>query len=173
MARNSTPQVEENLGRMAGSFEDALNRSTDNIKEPAKAPSGPWILRMTGFYLRPTPKEDLDADPDLPLGKVLFYHTPHEPLDGVDPEAVERGDWKGKRIISTRVIKEEGDDFKVLKLAAMHGINTEGRTLKQVLEACKGRFVRGTVSIYSYVSKQSGETVVENQISNFAPASED
>lgn len=154
-------------------FNSILDSSAENITEPDMAPSGPWILRCTGFYIRPTPSADLEANPELPLGKVMLYHTPHEPLDGVDPEAVESGGWRGKRITSTRNIKENGDDAKVKKLVELHGVSPEGRTLRQMLEACRGKFVRGTVSRYSYDRRDTGETVWENQIGNLLPVDGD
>lgn len=171
MARNNTATIDENPVSL-GDFDSILDRSADEIKEPSRAPNGPWVLRMTGFYIRKTPAEDLEDNPDLPLGKVMFYHTPHEPLDGVDPEAVEAGDWRGKRITTTRSVKEVGDDYKVLQLVKLHGVDTEGRTLREALNACKGRFIRGTVSQYSYDRRDTGETVTQNQIGNFAPVGE-
>lgn len=170
MSKHTAENRSQQQNFEAGDFEAILDASTDNIKEPARAPSGPWVVRMTGFFIRKTSKEDLEADPEAALGQVIFYHTPYEPLDGVDPEVVEAGEWRGKRIATKRTIKTPGDDKKVLDLAVMHGVDPEGRSLRQTLEACKNRLIRGTVSVYSYKNKTTGETVVENQISNFAPA---
>lgn len=155
-----------------GDFDSILERSADEIQPPAKAPSGPWILRCTGTYIRKTSREDREANPEAPIGQVMFYHTPYEPLEGVDPELVEAGDWRGKKIVTKRNIKEPGDDFKALELARQHGVDTTGRSLKEVLTLCKGRMVQGTVSVYTYTrnkGKANEETVVENQIGNFAP----
>lgn len=153
----------------AGDFDSYLEKSAETIRPPERSPTGRWVLRNVGTFLRKTKREDLENNPDLPLGRVEFIFTPHEPLEGVDPDLVEEGKWRGKRITVRRNIKDPGDDYKVLNLAAMHGIDLSGRNLKQVIEACKGRFVEGTVGVYSYTRKDTGEEVVENNIQNFAP----
>lgn len=150
-----------------GDFDAILDRSADEIKEPGRAPSGPWVLRCVGAFIRKTPAEDREANPDLPIGSVTFYHTPHEPLEGVDADLVEAGDWRGKRIVTRRNIKEAGDDAKIKALVMHHGVDPNGRSLREMLDAVKGRFVRGNVSVYSYTRKADNETIVENQIGNF------
>lgn len=150
----------------SGDFDSILNRSADQIKEPERCPSGRWRLRCTGTFMQATKKEDRENNPDLPIGKVTFYHTPHEPLEGVDPESVEEGHWRGRKIRTSRNIKELGDDAKIRALAEMHGVDPDGKTLKQMLEATKNRFVDGTVSVYSYTNRDK-DVVIENQVGNF------
>lgn len=151
-----------------GDFDSILDRSAEEVKEPGRAPSGPWVLKCTKVFFFKTKKEDLEADPSKPLGSVTFIHTPHDPQEGVDPDLVESGEWRGKKIRTKRNIKENTDDAQLVKLAEMHGVSREGRTTKQMLEACVDRFVRGSVSVYSYTNRD-GELVVENQIGNFLP----
>lgn len=172
MPKISTTEAESENPFQNGDFDSILDRSAEEIHEPARAPNGPWVVRCVGYFIRKTPKEDLADNPDQPLGSVIFYHTPHEPLDGVDPEAVEAGAWRGRRIQTKRNIKEVGDDAKIKALVELHGISPEGRTLRQMLDACKGRLVRASVSMYSYDRRDTGETVFVDQLSNFAPVGE-
>lgn len=158
----------EDTAYETGDFESILERSADEIKEPGRPPTGPWVLRCVGTLLQKTSAEDLEADPSRPLGTVIFVHTPFEPLDGVDPDAVEEGSWRGAKIFTRRNIKGPGDDYNVLQLAKLHGVDTTGRSLKEVLEATRGRMVQGTVGLDKpYTSKVTGEQVINSKISNF------
>lgn len=153
----------------AGDFDAILTRSTENIKEPGLVPSGPWRLRLTGYSVYKTTAEERENNPELPLGSITLFHVPVEPLDGVDPDLVEAGEWRGKRIYTRRNIKDPGDDAKILRLLQLHGVDTEDRDggLKACLEAGKNRMVRATVSKYSYKNRQTGEDVSNNQLSSF------
>lgn len=172
MAKNSNTTSSAPSDPFAsGDFDAILDRSTEHVKEPGLVPSGPWRLRMTGFYVQKFTDEEREENPDLPLGSISFFHTPVEPLDGVDPELVEAGDWRGKRISTRRQIKEQGDDAQILKLVGMHGVDTENREggLRACLNAAKGHTIRATVSKYSYDRRDTGETMTNNQLKSFVP----
>lgn len=169
MAKNTPTYNDDDDATLSGDFDSILDRSADEIKEPSRAPSGRWTVRCAGTYVRKTPEADLEENPELPKGKVIFYHTPDTPHDGVDPEAVERGDWRGKRIQTMRNVREESDFANILKFVRMHGVDTDGRSVKECLAAVKGRLIDATMSVNTYTRKSDGETVVDNQLGNFTP----
>lgn len=170
MATRTALAEVDTMDAPAGDFDSYLETSMDDIQEPEICPSGPWNLRLTSTFVQKNSAEDRESNPKLPLGSYTFYYTPVEPLEGVNPEKVEHGKWRGRRIRHSFNINDPSDMTKVKKHLETLGVDTSGRSVKEGLEVARGHIVKATVSRSRYFSKKQGEEVEQERLSNFAIA---
>lgn len=152
-------------------YQDIRKHALDSYEEPDNVPNGIWAIRTIAFKS----KEGEDDDGGE-YTNYSFTYEPFEPTDDVDPEAVERGDWKGK-LLSANMRVYWNDPSRVRRDAAAlrrrveaHGILIQGRTIDEIVEskALTGVVVLATVGTRSYKTRD-GEERTDNSLSGFAP----
>lgn len=164
----STPKAEGYDPFEAGDFEAILELTADTVTPPGLVAAGPWSLRLIGTFMETHDQEEREANPKLNLMDVTLTYTPYEPGDTVDSEKVESGDWRGRKIRVRRRINDRGEYVNFMNHMELHGVSTAGRKIKEVLDAAKGRLIKGKISSYTYTRKDSGESVTENQVKDFS-----
>ena len=147
-------------------FESILDKSLDEITAPANVPTGPWLVRGVGYSTK------MQDDKDNPGNKLEVFSLGYEPVEAgadVDPEAIAKGDWQGKRLWHQRWVRDRNDSYRFKTFLALHGIDTSGRTVREALDsAFKGSVIHANVGLRSY--EKDGATVTDNTIKDFAAA---
>lgn len=149
------------------SYEAILSRSVEDIPEPVLLPAGSWVLKATSAAKFVPPKSETDT----PV--VLFVYEPTEDLDDVDKDAVQElrdADYDfGNNPLFYRIrINRESDWKKVVEHIKLHGVDTEGLTVKESLAAVKSARIIGAVTVRSYTKKPEGTLVTTNDVAQFA-----
>ena len=163
-------------------YENELKKSLGQFKEPERLPGGQWIVRCTGGKYTPNDEYREGADGAAGnMGVALLTHVPVRAGDNVDTEKVEGGAWRGKKLFTRVYIRDESDVFKFAQVVRAHGIDPdeiEGEgsgadLINSIMEAAapmlRNRTAEATVGLRTYTNR-SGETVIENTLSNFAAA---
>lgn len=183
MARTNAKRAEraEDQGEeTVGAFEGSLKRSMDTAKKPEIVPSGLWLLKGATWKvetLTSTKENGNDGEP-MKSDVYTFIYDPYEPGEDVDPEALATGLYKGKRLTAKKWVhinddRNNSDFYYLAQFIAKHGIDISGRTVEEALNGgFKGSFIYATVEPRSYENKNTGETILDNDLKNFSSASE-
>lgn len=117
------------------SFEDILNRNSDDIAPPPVLPQGPYHTIIVGL-----PEQVVSAQKKTP--GLKFIHKIVAPLDGVDEEAIDQidGGVVGKEISNTLWVTE-GSAFMLKDFLTHCGIDLEGKTMGAALDEVPNREV--------------------------------
>lgn len=145
-------------------YEDLADMGWDDIPEPKLLPVGSWRLKARNA----TYKEGKgDSNPYF-----MFVYVPSAPLDDVDADKlIELGadyDVSNNRIFHRMWVETASDFDAVRKHLAKHGIELEGKSVKETLAAFKGTEVIGAIGIKVFTDR-SNEERQENVVEAFAP----
>lgn len=148
---------------MTKNYQDILNESTANIPVDVILPQGGYVLRVSRANAI-LPKEEGQKL------KVMVNMTVKGPLDDVDETEFRKIDRDD--VASTELLRSfnlaTGYDYKnFYSFATACGIETQGKTKQQVVDALKGCQVQGYVKARTYENKD-GASVTTNDVSNFA-----
>lgn len=117
------------------SFEDILNRNSDDISAPPVLPQGPYHTVIIGL-----PEQVISSQKKTP--GLKFAHKIVASMDGVDEEAIDQidGGVVGKVITNTLWITE-GSAFMLKDFLTHCGIDLNGKTLGAALDEVPNREV--------------------------------
>jgi hypothetical protein len=117
------------------SFEDILNRNSDEISAPPVLPPGPYHTIVTGL-----PERGESAQKKTP--SLTFKHRIVAPLEGVDEEAMSQieGGVIGKEIKNTFYITENSA-FMLKDFLTNCGIDLDGKSLGAAIDEVPNREV--------------------------------
>lgn len=152
---------------MSADFESSLDESLDTVTEPGLYPDGTWLLKGVAWMHRVVDSKFNDS------GRQDLYtliYSAIEPSEDVDSEAVEQGDYEGRRIFAPFYVGEPRDKLRLKNHLEMSGIDTSGRTFKEALDAgFRGSLVYGMLGRKTRENRE-GELIVENTVKDFARA---
>lgn len=162
--RNAVEETEGTEGESG--YDDILNRSWDDMPEAGLLPVGSWVITArNGAYLPPKDKTN---------ARVIFFYKAKEPMDDVDTDALQsmgittgEYDLSLNEIAYTIWIEGPKDWGKVRDHLAIHGVETEGMTLKESLKAVKGADVVAFLDQNSF-KRRDGTSVDENKPTSFS-----
>jgi hypothetical protein len=167
MARRNTEAQE------LESMEDVMSLTAESISAPGLLPTGPWTIRNIGFSVSDVTNRDGDEQKLLNLRYEGF-----EPGPEVDPELVEAGGFEGrtlwvKRYISKPAAKaaRDGTLARFVNFVSMHGVDTAGRDLTDMLKALKGTMIGSQIGEREYTNKE-GDKIRDNTATDFSSVSE-
>lgn len=171
MAKKNTV-VEDNGDEdenVSGKALDALMETDwDNMPEIMETiPTGTWRLRVRNAAFK-------DASNDQ-NAKVLIFYIPAEPMDDVDPEALEAAgadyDFTNNQIVYTKYVENLRDLKAVMQTVQKHGVDLSGLNPKQAIKKLNGKEVIASVGTRSYKNRFE-QQVTENTVTNFATVDE-
>lgn len=142
-----------------GKYEDML--SWDNLPEEQLVPSGTWLLRCRNAVF--------STGKDGAFPKVLFFYEAKEPVEGIDPEALEQ--FQSSNAAPADVVvqffaKRKKDWDAVKEHLALLGVEAKG-SIPDTLKAAKGAEIIGWVDVETFTSKQTGSQETKNVANNF------
>lgn len=143
------------------SYDDILDRTWDEMPETKVLPDGDWLLkgRNAAFV---APKGDGNA-------KVLFFYTPEQAMEDVDPSALEAlgedYDLKDNQIVFTIWIENNRDWQAVRRHLAKHGVDPT-LTIREQFKKFRGTETIARVGLRTFTNA-AGESVPENTASDF------
>lgn len=117
------------------SFEDILNKPTEDVNAPPVLPQGPYHTIVVGL-----PERGESSQKKTP--SLIFKHKIVAPMDGVDEEAlglIEDG-VVGKEMKNTFYITENSA-FMLKDFLAHCGIDLDGKTMSQAIDEVPNREV--------------------------------
>lgn len=151
---------------MSDNYEDILNRSVDELPEPKNLPAGSWVLKAQGAA-RFVPAKD-----EGQKSQVMFFYEPIEPMDDVDDDDLaalgDDYDYANNTLVYKIWIERDTDWSRVVNHIKLHGVDTDGLTVKEAMAAVKSARIIGGVKLRTYTDKQSGELKVVNDVTTFA-----
>lgn len=149
-------------------YESILDKSMDEATPPGNVPTGRWLLRGAAVSSKPAEWTNRQSGEKVSGEVISLGYDPHEPGEDVDPQAVEAGDYRGKRIWKRFYIEEgnRNDAYRFKQHLARHGIDTTGRSFGEALKSFKGALVFGVVGLRTY--ERNGEQETDNDITEFA-----
>lgn len=117
------------------SFEDILNKPTEEVNAPPVLPQGPYHTIVMGL-----PERGESSQKKTP--SLTFKHKIVSPLDGVDEEALAAidGGVVGKEMKNTFYITE-ASAFMLKDFLAHCGIELEGKSMGQAIDEVPNREV--------------------------------
>lgn len=143
---------------------DIATTSWDEIPEKKTLPVGTYLLRARSAKYN-EPKEEGKN------GSVVFVYEPRMPMDDVnDDDLAELGqdyDLANNTIFYRIWIERQTDWQTVKKHLAKHGVDVSG-SIQDSFDAVKGKEVLAYLSTRTFTNG-AGETVEDNDASNFAP----
>lgn len=163
MAKKNTSAAADDQEVSANALDALMETNIENLPVVMETiPSGTWKLRVrnTAFKER---TETVSA-------KALIFYIPAEPLDDVDPEALEAAgadyDFTNNQIVFTKYVENLRDVKALIQLMQLHGVDTDGLNPKEALKKMRDHEVLASVGTRSY--EGSFGTVTENTATNFA-----
>lgn len=143
---------------------DIQTASWDEIPEKKTLPVGTYLLKGRSAKYNP-PKEDGKN------GNVMFVYEPRQAMDDVDDDAFQElgsdYDLANNPIFFRIWIERQTDWQNVKRHLEKHGIDVSGGIQKS-FEQFKGNEVLAYLSTRTFTNG-AGETVEDNDASNFAP----
>lgn len=123
---------------MTTNWEDLLSKKADDVKEPTPLPVGPYRMEVEDNELVTSTQKG------TPGIQVMFKII--EALDGVDEDALaEVGDISKKSVRDTFWITPDSE-YRFIEFVKKCGVETEGKTLGELIPEIKGQEVVGVVS---------------------------
>lgn len=170
MAKKNTVVEDDNDEDLtSGAALDALMETDwDNLPEIMDTiPTGTWKLRV-----RNAAYKDASADQSA---KVLIFYVPAQPMDDVDPEALEAAgadyDFTNNQIVFTKYVENLRDLKAVMLIVQKHGVDLSGLNPKQAIKKLRSKEVIASVGTRSYENRFK-QQVTENTVANFATVDE-
>lgn len=152
---------------MADSYAETLNRTWDDLPEPAEyLPVGTWLLkgRNVAFF-------EGDEDKDQSARVVLFFEAV-EPMDDVSETELqalgEDYDFSNNDVAKQVYINREKDWQEVRKILNLAGVDTEGKTQAESFKEFRNSKVLAYLTVKTYNGKDGLKTT--NDPINFAAA---
>jgi hypothetical protein len=169
MAKKNTVVEENDDEAVSGAALDALmDTDWDNMPEVMETiPTGTWKLRV-----RNAAYKEASGDQNA---KFLFFYIPAEPMNDVDPEALEAAgadyDFTNNQIVYTKYVENLRDLKAVMQIVQKHGVDLSGLNPKQAIKKLRGKEVVASVGTRSYKNRFE-QQVTENTVTNFATVDE-
>lgn len=142
-------------------LDDLLNTSTDDVKAPQGLPAGSYKLRVGQHTF------DKSSQKQTPF--VEYACTPVEAGEEVDEEELEElSNWREKTI-KARFYLSPNAQFMLVNFLKACGVETSGRTLKEVIPEAQG------CEVWANITKQmmqDGQGSFNPSPSQFFPADE-
>jgi hypothetical protein len=166
MARKNTATTDEQEVS-ANALDALMETNIENLPTVMDTiPSGTWKLRVRNAAFK--------DKTETQSAKALVFYIPAEPLDDVDPEALEAAgadyDFTNNQIVFTKYVENLRDVKGLIQFIQLHGVDTEGLSPKEALKKLRDHEVVASVGTRSY--EGSFGTVNENTASNFAKVSD-
>lgn len=149
---------------MSETYESILDKQWDDIQKPEVLPVGSWLLQGRNAVHQPAKSADGNE-------RILFVYSVKEPMDDVDEDALEAlgadYDYTENRVFASFWLETGRDLDAVRTHLRKHGVDTEGKTIKESLGAFKGTQVVSYLDHKTY-DNAAGETVQDNNPTSFA-----
>lgn len=146
---------------MSNVFSNILNRSLDEVTAPTPLPVGTYDFAMTLKVKAPKTEDD--------DGFIQGIFAPQRAHDDVSPEELEQyGELEGARVFKRFWMRDKRDEWTMKQLLSLAGVETNGRTLLDAIQAADG--YRITAKVEHDPNKDDPERPYE-RLSQFAAVS--
>lgn len=151
---------------MTDNYTDIMQTQWNDIPEPQVLPVGSWRLRLRNANFVVAKEEGQNS-------KFLFFYVPQEPMADVDEaELAALGseyDISENDVVHTIWVERKRDFDKVRKHLLIHGIEVNpDQSIEETLKGARNAEVVAYLGQRSFTTR-GGETVTENQPTNFVP----
>jgi hypothetical protein len=153
---------------MSSDYADIMNRSRTELPKPKILPVGTWgLIGRNAAWIAP---KDETVN-----GRVLFFYRAEEPFDDVSTAELEAlgadYDFSINDLVHTVWIENDADwEKKVYPHLEKHEGWQQGGTVQEDLKNFRNTRITSFLSERVVTSKVTGESHVENSLSNFARA---
>jgi hypothetical protein len=150
-------------GSVEDGFAALMNRTYDDIPDEVTLPNGSYRLKVRNA----TVMEPREAGQS---GKLMIFYIPKAALGDVDPSDLPSDITSAE--VQHQIWLERPRDWKrAYETLAKHGVEIEGKNLKEAAKAARGKEVNAAVSSRSFQS--NGATRVSLEAKDFSSVEDD